>query len=138
MEINKQLSQKITELLEQNQNIIELLKSENEELRTELVTWDLVSNSDDWIEMSAAAKTLNYQKLGRNKIFALLRDSNILRFNNEPYQEYVDRGYFKIIEQRVDLPYGEVKINKKTVISQKGLDYIRKVVDAYVESKLEL
>jgi phage antirepressor YoqD-like protein len=95
----------------------------------ELETWHIVSNSDDWQEMSSIAKVLNYKGFGRNKIFEFLRGEKILRYNNEPYQEFVDRGYFKIIEQKVDLPYGTAMINKKTVVSQKGLDFIRRKLD---------
>jgi phage antirepressor YoqD-like protein len=68
--------------------------------------YDAVTESDEWDEMSAVAKVLN-MGLGRNKIFKVLRRLKVLRYNNEPYQEYCDRGYFRQIEQRVTLPYGE-------------------------------
>ena len=133
------LELRIAQTLAENQTLIELLQKKTEHLeavvedqRGELITWDMVSNSDHWMEMSAIAKALNYKNFGRNKMFAFLREKGILRGNNEPYQQYVDRGYFKIIEQRIDLPYGDVKINKKTVISQKGLDHIRKKIDEHL------
>ena len=89
---------------------------------------DAVTESDDQIEMSSVAKLLNFKGMGRNKLFELLRTKNILMYNNEPYQEYVGRGYFKVIEQRVDLPNGDLYVNKKTVVFQKGLDYIHKLL----------
>lgn len=42
------------------------------------------------------AKTLGY---GRNKFFKQLREDSILMGNNLPYQKYIDREYFTVIEQ---------------------------------------
>ena len=49
--------------------------------------------------MSEVAKIMevhddNGKSLGRNKFFATLRRKKILRDSNEPYQRYVDAGYF--------------------------------------------
>jgi anti-repressor protein len=89
--------------------------------------YDAVTESSEWFEMSAAVKLLAEKDFGRNTAFQFLRDHNILRYNNEPYQEYVDRGYFRTIMQKYEAA-GMTKINKKTMISSKGLDYIRKLI----------
>lgn len=134
--MDMELEVQVGRALAENLRIIELLTKKTEMLEEtiaeqdiELETWHIVSNTDDWHEMAAIAKALNYKGFGRNRIFEYLRDEGILRNNNEPYQQYVDRGYFKIIEQKVDLPYGNCKINMKTVVSQKGLDFIRRKLD---------
>ena len=57
-----------------------------------------------------------------------LRDKGVLMKNNQPYQKYVDAGYFKVIESTWSKPNGDVQINLKTVVYQKGLDYIRKLL----------
>lgn len=49
------------------------------------------------------AKTLGW---GRNKFFDMLRKDGILLANNLPYQKYIDRGYFTVIEQE---PYTDSK-----------------------------
>jgi hypothetical protein len=46
--------------------------------------------------------------------------------NNRPYQEFIDRGYFRVIEQKWTTPEGETKISIKTLVYQKGLDFIRR------------
>lgn len=84
-------------------NAIDVLKSENAELQAENETWQRVSDSTDKMEMSAVAKILNYPGLGRNKIFKILREIKVLRYNNEPYQSYIDSGHFDVIEQEVNL-----------------------------------
>lgn len=90
---------------------------------------DAVMGSEEYIEMSAVAKVLKIDNWGRNNIFAFLRDIGVLRRNNEPYQQYVDRGYFKVIEQSWVNEYtGVTNIVFKTVVSQKGMDFIRKTI----------
>jgi anti-repressor protein len=102
--------------------------------------YNSVTISEDWMEMSTAVKSMEWagKPIGRNKMFDILRDRGILRsgtFNkNEPYQKYVDLGYFRIVETKWDNKEGEVFIGRKTVVSQKGLDFIKKLVkEAYNE-----
>ena len=90
--------------------------------------FDAVSNSKDAIEMSRAAKVLNYGK-GRNTLFQILREEGILRENNEPYQSYIDKGYFRVIEQKFTKPDSTVNISFKTLVYQKGLTHIQKILD---------
>jgi hypothetical protein len=40
----------------------------------------------------------------------------------------VERGYFKTIEQVFENPYGETMINRKTMVSQRGVDFIRRLI----------
>jgi phage antirepressor YoqD-like protein len=49
------------------------------------------------------AKTIG---IGRNKLFKRMRDDGILQANNLPYQKYIDREYFTVIEQE---PYTDSK-----------------------------
>ena len=77
--------------------------------------------------MDKVAKTLN-MGVGRNKLFEFLRDKKVLMPNNNPYQRYVDLEWFRCIESRYSLPNGDTKIYIKTVVLQKGLDGIRKLL----------
>lgn len=110
------------------QSAVDKLLDKNAELTAKNETWVRVSESDESIEMSAVAKILNYKGLGRNKIFEILRDMKVLRYNNEPYQEYIERGYFDVIVQEVQTSYGTTT-NRKPVVKQKGVDFIRKKLD---------
>ena len=60
---------------------------------------------------------------GKNTLFAILRDLGTLKSDNTPYQRYVDTGYFKVYP--VPTPVG-TKLTTK--VTQRGIDYIRKVV----------
>jgi anti-repressor protein len=98
-----------------------------EQMTPKAVFYDKVTSADSWHEMSAVAKVLNIEGLGRNKIFALLRDAGILRYNNEPYQEYVDRGCFKTV-MREHSRGGESYVTYTTMVSAKGVAFINKVI----------
>tara|TARA_Y100001972_G_C7616355_1_gene309092 strand:- start:823 stop:1230 length:408 start_codon:yes stop_codon:yes gene_type:complete len=129
IEIKKEVDINKFSTQEQLQIVTQLFQKYTKEVQPKVDFYDTVTKSDEWMEMSEVAKLLNYQKLGRNKIFNILRENKILRKNNQPYQEYVDRGCFKLIEQVYTTTYGDTRISYKTVISQKGLDYIKKVID---------
>lgn len=60
--------------------------------------------------------------IGQNKLFEWLRQNGFLMGDNMPFQEYINRGYFKVIQQSFKTPYG-VKTNTKTLITGKGQIY---------------
>lgn len=103
------------------------LKDNLKEMQPKAEFFDAVTDSKDAIPMANVAKVLN-MGIGRNKLFSILRDENILQHDNIPYQEYIDREYFRVVEQKYDKPYGEIGINIKTLVFQKGIDYIRKLL----------
>ena len=90
--------------------------------------FESVAESKDAVEMKAVSSTLNYVAVGRNKLFAILREQNVLQSNNIPYQKYIDAGYFRTIETKKNCGT-EVRIFIKTLVYQKGLDYIRKLLN---------
>lgn len=92
--------------------------------------YDAVANSKTAIPMAHAAKVLEVKGIGRNKLFGILRDKKILDRGNVPYQEFIDRGYFRTIEQKYTTPAGETKIDIRTLVYQRGLDFIRKIISA--------
>lgn len=98
-----------------------------ETLQPKAEFFDTVTQSEDTVDMSQVAKILCVG-LGRNQIFGILRSYNILNSENEPYQEYVNRGYFRIVETTFFDKQGNSRVGRKTVVYQKGLDFIRKIV----------
>lgn len=108
------------EKIEAQQKLIEVQKPKAE-------FYDEVVDSKDAIDMKAVAKTLNLG-IGRNKLFEFLRSNKILMQNNQPYQRYVDIGWFRVIESKYTKPNGDTCINLKTVVFQKGVDAIRRLI----------
>lgn len=112
-------------LLEEN----EALEKENAELKPKAEFFDAVADSKDAIEIGKVAKVLNFPGVGRNKLFEVLRKKGILMKNNIPYQKYIDNGCFRTIEQKYSTPDGEIRISIKTLVYQKGVDFIRKTLE---------
>jgi len=60
-------------------------------------------------------------------MFRWLSQEGFLMSDNNPYQSYLDRGYFKVIEaQYNDKKRGESHTYTKTLITGKGLAFIQK------------
>lgn len=108
----------------------EKLALENKELKPKAEFFVAVTDSKDAIPMADVAKVLD-MGIGRNKLFDFLRKQNILMENNRPYQKYIDAGYFRVVEQKFDKGYGEIGINIKTLVFQRGVDFIRKKIRDY-------
>lgn len=102
-----------------------LLLEDNKRMKPKEEFFDAVTDSTDAVDMKDCANAL-HMGIGRNNLFKFLRGQKILTENNRPYQQYIDRGYFRVIEQKYDKGYGETGINIKTVVYQKGVDFIRK------------
>ncbi len=126
--MNSLTKQDLISMLQENQLEIIQLKEERKESKEKVEFYNAVAADDSLIEMSAVAKILNFKNMGRNKLFNFAREKGILRSSNEPYQEFVDRGYFKVIEQIIEMREGETMINRKTMVTNKGIDYIRKIL----------
>lgn len=105
----------------------ERLALENEQMKPKAEFYDAVTDSKDAIPMGEVAKVLDLG-IGRNKLFEILRKKKILMTTNVPFQRFIDAGYFRVIETKYNKPNGDVAINIKTLVLQKGIDYIRKVL----------
>ncbi len=110
------------------QNVIAQKDKLISEMKPKAEFFDTVASSKTAIPMDQVAKVIGKKGIGRNKLFAILRDKRILDRGNIPYQEYVDRGYFRVVEQKYTTPNGETHINIKTLVYQKGVDYIRRLI----------
>ena len=99
---------------------------ENTEMKPKADFYDTVVSTESLLSMGDTAKLLD-KNVGRNRLYKILREKKILMSDNIPYQQYVDRGYFKVVENYYMA--GDNKVNTKTTyVNQKGVDYIRKLL----------
>lgn len=84
-----------------------------------------VSETSDLVDMAQMAKLARDENIniGRNKLFAWLKDKKILLSNNTPYQRFIDQNYFAVKEVVKNTAYG-TKTFPKTYITGKGQIYI--------------
>jgi len=91
------------------------LQAENEILKPKAIEFDKFMAGCNSQSIGDVAKIL---KIGRNKLFEILREKKILMSNNVPYQEYMK--YFEVIEK--PLPTGDNK--PVTLVKPEGFKYI--------------
>ena len=122
-------AQALRELADKSEQA-EKMKQQLEEQKPAVEFFEAVTSSGDTMDMMSVAKILG---IGRNRLFAFLREEKILikDADNLPYQQYIDAGYFKVIEQRYSTPDGKVHINKKVLVYQKGVNHIQKMLKKF-------
>ena len=82
-----------------------------------------MASSRDAMSIREAAKLIG---TGQNRLFAWLRGQRILMADNQPYQEYLDAGYFRVIEQVWRDRQGEEHLYTKTLVTGKGMTWLQK------------
>ena len=118
---------KVAEAVKPLEEKIEIIQEDNENKTNVIETF---TNRDNCISVGAFAKILNIKGMGRNKMFTWLRDSGILRHNNEPYQKYMD--YFSVVIGTSDNEHTYMQ----TMITSKGVEYLyRKLSEEFAIGK---
>jgi len=105
--------------------------------------YDAVADVDDFISIANAAKLLGYKNMGPQKLFAFLRKRGVLMSSkdrhNVPYQQYIDKGFFRFSECSYTDWRGETYVHYRPFVSQKGLSFINQLLlkSGYVSLKGE-
>lgn len=86
--------------------------------------YDLVADSKEATPMADVAKIIALPHIGRNIMFKKLRDMKILQGNNRPYQVYIDRGYFRVVQSTYLKSDGTSGLTYTTMVYQKGIEFI--------------
>lgn len=92
-------------------------------MKPKAIVYDKFLSSESWQTMNDIAHVIG---VGRNRLYQILRDKKILMADNTPYQEYMDRGYFKVIEKPIYMNC-QIILKKQTLVNAKGLEYISKL-----------
>lgn len=107
---------------EKKQRILGEVKLKQQEPKVEFYD-NIVEANKSWT-LRDSAKMLNFKNIGQNILFKILKDNKILMLNNQPYQKFIDCGYFEIkMTQKYN---GEPYL--QTRVLQKGLEYITKLL----------
>lgn len=87
--------------------------------------YDVAMSADGVQPVGTVAKELG---LGRTRLFALLREKKILRNNNEPYQEYIERGYFKLRMYTITHLSNGLENKTQPMVTTKGIAWLHKIL----------
>lgn len=119
-------------LLTEIKNERELRRSaENEAaaLKPKAELMEKVLHCGERIDVGQAAKILDLP-YGRNTLFKKLREKGVFfKFRNEPKQEYIDKGYFKLKEQWIDRSNHEGFLVLKVLVTQSGLSFLNDLLN---------
>lgn len=85
--------------------------------------YDTVAVAENCQDVGSVARVLG---IGRNTFFKWMREQGILMWNNQPYQRYLDEGYFQVIEQVWTDSQGKSGTDTKTLVTGKGLLWLQK------------
>ena len=124
---NPDLLIEVATKLKQERDARLALEAKNAALLPKADFYDAVMESPTTFDIETVSKILNVG-IGRNKLFALLREQKVLRKNRNPFQYYVDLGWFKCVESSYKNRDGVTFVNVKTVVYQKGIDGILKLL----------
>ena len=95
-----------------------LLAAQVEDSRPAVEFTEAVTRAENALSIGDFSKLI---RMGRNKLFALLREEGILQIEsrNVPYQQYIDAGYFRVIEEHKIIGRTQVVL-PVTLITGKG------------------
>lgn len=115
---HKLLEKKVERLQAENQ----VLQQQVENEKPKVMGYNNMMATDGLYSVEQAAKWYSSKgyRIGRNQLFKLMRDIQLLRYNNLPYQTYLDKEYFDV--KMVAVGYGLVR--SQTFLTNKGLDYV--------------
>lgn len=101
---------------------IELQQKQLEDAKPKIEIYDDLMNCKNNLNMTQVG---NIVGIGRNTLFAILRDKKILKTDNTPYQIFINLGYFNVIVK----PINSCKQAKtQTVVTSRGLEFINKLL----------
>jgi phage antirepressor YoqD-like protein len=103
-----------------------ILEQRNEKLEPRSTYFEQMIMTDGLISMEQAAKLLNIKDMGRNNLFKALRTGNVIqKHNTSPKQYYIDKGYFELKEEIIEVKKVR-KVIVTTLVTQKGLAFLFK------------
>jgi Rha family phage regulatory protein len=103
-----------------------ILEQRNEKLEPRSTYFEQMIMTDGLISMEQAAKLLNIKDMGRNNLFKALRTGNVIqKHNTSPKQYYIDKGYFELKEEIIEVKNVR-KVIVTTLVTQKGLAFLFK------------
>lgn len=75
--------------------------------------------------LQTAAKLIG---IGSKKLFALLREQQVLDQANVPYQKYIDQGYFKVHRGNWNHPTIGTKLYARPLVTVRGVEWLGKLI----------
>ena len=96
-------------------------------LTDEASKYRALRGSNSLLSMKKVADHLAIPGIGRNVLFRILRERDILNEDNEPYHAYIEAGWFRCVENEYTTNSG-VHVSFTTKATVKGLENIKRLL----------
>jgi len=121
-----ELAQMVIESEKDNQMLRHIITEKDEIIKT---VAELNIKAGD-VSFADFAKNLAIEDLGRNNVIKFCRARGYLMSNTEPYQPYVNRGYFRRVPSDKEIN-GEIRYT--TYLTPRGATWLAKIIRAEFE-----
>ena len=99
--------------------------------------YDRVADATDSFSLGETAKMLEIPGFGRNNLIRFLRSQGVLMADNVAKQRYIERGYFRVVQRDYCAPDGTLRVKAVTRVYEKGVDYIRHLLEDHLMQYME-
>jgi phage antirepressor YoqD-like protein/phage anti-repressor protein len=95
-------------------------------------TYDAIMSSEDLLSIAAVSNIVSRpgHPMGEIRLFRFLREQRVLQHSNHPYQEHIDAERFVVRETEWTGTDGTVHVKCQTLVTQKGVEFIRRRLDS--------
>lgn len=107
----------LSRLLESTKLLIKKIESD----RPKVEVYDKLIESNGLKTIANAAKELG---TGQKRLYAELREKKILTSYNLPYQDFIEREYFKVKTSLINIGHGKTKQHSQTYVTSKGMAWL--------------
>jgi len=90
--------------------------------------------SSQCVDLDIAHDVLKFKGIGSMELFKILRATHILDDRNQPFQEYCDRKYFRVVETK-SVAGGTILISTRTYVYKSGITFIERILSEYEVTK---
>ncbi len=131
------------EQIEQQQKQLAAQNQQLTEQQPKVEYYDAVTESEGSesfkdVAQSLKNNVLHVPKFGQNKLINILREMKIIYGGGNKiyaYQKYVDDGCFEVVNYPFKDKNGRPHIGHKTLITQRGKQFVTKIVKRYFQNK---
>lgn len=83
--------------------------------------------------LSQAARIIDIEKMGKMKIYKLLRELGIVDGSNKPVQIYIDEGYLDFGLSTIRTSRFRIQAPVALAVGDNGLNFLRNIVEDYLQ-----
>lgn len=118
---------KVLQELEKKNIEISLLKNKIEIQEMHERVYQNMYGTRETVPLSSLARYLKIDGMNQLRLLEVLRAKKVLQPNDMPYQEFIDKNYFQVVEH-TKAQNGEREVRYTVIVFKTGINFIRKLL----------